>query len=101
LKKRIKNRDDLENVKLIPTILPDYIPPLASAVSCDSVPGDFDYTIATAYLLKWIHAVRMHQDNIMTLKFSDFNLGDYNSHSMLAPYKYFTRTKGKTSKIIP
>jgi hypothetical protein len=28
-----KHRDDLENVKLIPTILPDYIPPLASGES--------------------------------------------------------------------
>jgi hypothetical protein len=27
--KRTKHRDDLENVKLIPTIFPDYIPPLA------------------------------------------------------------------------
>jgi hypothetical protein len=27
--KRTKHRDDLENVKLIPSILPDYIPPLA------------------------------------------------------------------------
>jgi hypothetical protein len=31
--KRTKHRDDLENVKLIPSILPDYIPPLAGAVS--------------------------------------------------------------------
>jgi hypothetical protein len=27
--KRTKHRDDLANAKLIPTILPDYIPPLA------------------------------------------------------------------------
>jgi hypothetical protein len=30
--KRTKHQDDLENMKLIPTILPDYIPPLASVV---------------------------------------------------------------------
>jgi hypothetical protein len=27
--KRTKHRDDLANVKLLPSILPDYIPPLA------------------------------------------------------------------------
>jgi hypothetical protein len=48
--KRTKHRDDLANVKLILTILPDYIPPLAGAVSRDSVPRDFDYTLVTAYL---------------------------------------------------
>jgi hypothetical protein len=31
-KKRTKHRDDLENAKIIPTILPDYIPPLAGVV---------------------------------------------------------------------
>jgi hypothetical protein len=41
-KKRTKHIDDLENAKLILTILPDYIPPLANAVSHDSVPRDFD-----------------------------------------------------------
>jgi hypothetical protein len=56
--KRTKHRDDLENVKLIPSILPNYIPPLASVVSRDSVPRDFDYTIITAYLPKGIQAVR-------------------------------------------
>jgi hypothetical protein len=99
--KRTKHRDDLENVKLIPTILPDYIPPLAGAVSRDSVPRDFDYTMVTAYLPKGIRAVRTQQDKIATLKFNDFNLGDRKNHSMLAPYKYLTRMKGKNSKIIP
>jgi hypothetical protein len=49
-KKTTKHRDDLENVKLIPTILPDYILPLAGVVSHESVPRDFDYTMVTAYL---------------------------------------------------
>jgi hypothetical protein len=52
----MKHRDDLANVKLIPSILPDYIPPLAGAVSRDSVPRDFDYTVITAYLPKGIRS---------------------------------------------
>jgi hypothetical protein len=56
--KRTKYRYDIENVKLIPTILPNYIPPLAGAVIRDSVPRDFDYTMLIAYLPKGIHIVR-------------------------------------------
>jgi hypothetical protein len=37
----------------------------------------------------------------MALKFNDFNLGDHKNHSMLAPHRYLTRTKGKNSRIIP
>jgi hypothetical protein len=70
-------------------------------VSRDSVPRDFEYTMVTAYLPKGIHAVRAQQDKITTLKFNDFNLGDRKNHSMLTPYKYLTRMKGKNSKIIP
>jgi hypothetical protein len=55
--KRRKHRDDLENAKLIPSILPNYIPPLAGTVSRDSVLRDFDYTLITTYLPKGIHAV--------------------------------------------
>jgi hypothetical protein len=99
--KRTKHRDDLANVKLIPTILPDYIPPLADAVSRDSVPRDFEYSMVTAYLPKGIRAVRAQQDKITALKFSDFNLGDRKNYSMLTPYKYLTKMKGKNSKIIP
>jgi hypothetical protein len=101
VEKRTKHRDDLVNVKLIPTILPDYIPPLAGVVSRDSFLRDFDYTLVTAYLRKGIHAVRMQQDKIMTLKFKNFNLGDCKNHSMLAPHRYLTRMKGNNSKIIP
>jgi hypothetical protein len=99
--KRTKHKDDLANMKLIPTILPDYISPLVGAVSCDSVLRDFDYTMVNAYLPKGIHAVRMKQDKIVKLKFNNFNLGDHKNYSMLAPYKYLTKTKGKNSKIIP
>jgi hypothetical protein len=86
---------------MISTILPDYILPLANAVSHDSVSRDFEYTMVTAYLPKGIRAVQAQQDKITTLKFNDFNLGDHKNHSMLAPYKYLTRAKGKNSKIIP
>jgi hypothetical protein len=99
--KRTKHRDDLEKGKLIPTILPDYIPPLVGAVSRDNILRDFDYTMVIAYLTKGIHTVRTQQDKISTLKFNKFNLGDRNNYSMLAPYKYLTRRKGKNSKIIP
>ena len=88
-------------MKLIPTIFPDYIPPLVGAVICDSVPRYFKYTMVTVYLLKGIRIVRAQQDKITTLKFNDFNLGDRKNHSMLAPYKYLTKTKEKNSKIIP
>jgi hypothetical protein len=101
VEKRTKHRDDLENVKLIPTIFPEYIPPLAGVVSRDSVPRDFEYTMVTAYLPKGICAVRAQQDKIKTLKFNDFNLGDCKNHRMLTLYKYLTRKKGKNSKIIP
>jgi hypothetical protein len=40
--KRTKHRDDLANAKLIPSILPDYILPLAGMVSRDSMTRDFE-----------------------------------------------------------
>jgi hypothetical protein len=58
LEKRTKYRDDLENAKLIPTILSDYISPLAGVVIRDSVLRYFEYTMVTVYLLKGIHAVQ-------------------------------------------
>jgi hypothetical protein len=91
----------LENEKLIPSILLDYILPLVGTVSCDSVPRDFNYTLIIVYLPKGIHTVGLQLGQIMTLKISDFNLGDHKNHGMLAPHKYLTRTKGKKSKIIP
>jgi hypothetical protein len=97
----MKHRDDIANAKLIPRILSVYIHPLRGAVNRDSVPRDFDYALVTAYLPKGIHIVRIYQDKIKTLKFSDFNLGDHKAYSMLALHKYLTKTKGKNSKIIP
>jgi hypothetical protein len=85
----------------MPTIFPDYIPPLAGAVSHDSVPRYFEYTTVIVYLPKGIRAVRVQQDKITAFNFSDFNLGDHKNYSMIAPYKYLTRMKAKNSKIIP
>jgi hypothetical protein len=41
VEKRTKHKDNLANAKLIPTILPHYIPPLAGMVNHDSVPRYF------------------------------------------------------------
>jgi hypothetical protein len=99
--KRNKHLDDLMNTKLIPSILPSYIPPLAGVVSCDNVLRDFGYTVITAYLPKGIQVVRSQLQRIPTLKIGDYNLGYRKSYGMLAPHKYLTNTKGKKSKIIP
>jgi hypothetical protein len=96
-----KHRDDLVNAKLILTILPTYIPPLSGTVNRDSVPRDFEYTLVTTYLSKGIRAVRVDQDKIAALKFSDFNLGYHKVYNMLSPHKYLNKTKGKNLKIIP
>jgi hypothetical protein len=96
-----KHHDELENENLIPHIPPDYIPPLASVVSRDSVLRNFDYTVITAYLLNGIQVVRPQLERIPTLKISEYNLGDHNRYNMLAPQKYLTKTKGKKSNIIP
>jgi hypothetical protein len=99
--KRSKHHDDLANTKLIPSVLPNYILPLAGAISHDSVPRDFDYTLITAYLWKGICAVGPQLERILTLNISDINLGDRKNYGMLAPHKYLTKTTGKKSKIIP
>jgi hypothetical protein len=98
---RTKHRDDIVNAKLILSILPAYLTPLSDAINRDSVPKYFDYDLLMKYLPKEIHTVCTDQDKLAALKFSDFNLGDRKSYSMLAPHKYLTRTKGKNSKIIP
>jgi hypothetical protein len=91
----------MENAKLVPSILPAYIPPLSGVINRDSVPRDFEYTLVTAYLSKGVCAVRADHDKIAALNFNDFNLGDIKVYSTLALYKYLTRTKGKSSKIVP
>ena len=37
----------------------------------------------------------------MTMKMSEFNLGDHKNYGMLTPHKYLTKTKGTKSKMIP
>jgi hypothetical protein len=80
--KRSKHRDDLVNAKLIPSVLPDYIPPLAGVVSHDNVPRDFEYTLITAYLPKGIRAVGPQLGLIPDLKINDFNLGDRKNYAL-------------------
>jgi hypothetical protein len=95
------HRDDIANAKLIPRIIPTYLPPLSGAINCDSVPRDFEYTLITAYLLKGMRAVHADQDKLAALRFSDFNLGYRKVYNMLSPHKYLTKTKGKNYKIVP
>jgi hypothetical protein len=57
--------------------------------------------MVTLYLPKGISVVRAQHDKITVLKFSDFNLRDHKKYSMLSPYKYLNKTKGKNSEIIP
>jgi hypothetical protein len=99
--KRTKHIYDLANAKILLSILPEYILPLASVVSHDSGLRDFDYTVITAYLPKGIHAVKPQLERIPTLNISEYNLGDRKSYGMLAPHKYLTKKKGKKTKIIP
>jgi hypothetical protein len=96
-----KHRDDLANKKLIPSILPNYILPLASVVNHDSVSRDFDYIFIMMYLPKGIHTVKPQLERIPTLKISEYNLGDCKTYNMLTPHEYLTKMKGKRSKIIP
>jgi hypothetical protein len=98
---RMKQRDDLPNAKLIPSILPTYIPPLSGAVNRDSVPRDFEYALVTLYFPKGVRAIHVDQDKLAALNFSDFNLGDRKAYNILTPHKYLNRTKGNNSKIIP
>jgi hypothetical protein len=88
-------------MKLIPSVFPDYIPPLVGAVSRDNVLWDFEYTLITAYLPKGICAVAPQLEQILMLKISDLNLGDRKNYGIPAPHKYLTKTTGKKSKIIP
>jgi hypothetical protein len=53
--KRSKHRDDMDNAKQIPSILPNYIPPLVDAVNHDNIPRDYEYILITAYIPKGIH----------------------------------------------
>jgi hypothetical protein len=99
--RRTKHKNDMASTKLVPFILPTYIPPLSGAINRDNAPREFEYTLVTAYLLKRVRAVCVDHNKIAALNFSDFNLGDHKVYNMLSRYKYRTRTKGKNSKIVP
>jgi hypothetical protein len=99
--RKTKHKDDLENAKLILSILPAYLPPLSGAINWDSVPRDFEYVLVIVFLPKEVHVVRANQDKLEVLNFSYFNLDDRKVYNMLTPHKYLTRTKGNNSKITP
>jgi hypothetical protein len=88
-------------MKMIPSILPTYIPPLSGTVNQVSVPKDFEYELVTMYLSKGIRAMCVDQERIAALKFSDFNLGNGKAYNMLALHTYLTVTMGKNLKIVP
>jgi hypothetical protein len=98
--KRSIHHDDLANAKKIPSILPDYIPPLAGTVNCDNIPQDFEYTLITTYILKGIHVEGTQLGQIPTLKNNDFNLSDRKNYAMLVPHKYLMKTTGKKACIV-
>jgi hypothetical protein len=98
--KRSKHRDDLANAKQIPSVLPDYIPPLAGMVNRDSIPREFEYTLITAYIPKGIRIVGPQLGHIPALKNNDFNLGDRKNYVMLAPHRYLMKMTGKKPCIV-
>jgi hypothetical protein len=98
---RTKHRHDEANTRIVPTILPAYIPPLSGEINRDSVPRDFDYTLIMTYLPKGVRTYRADQDKVTALKCCDFNLGDRKAYNMLTPSKYLTKTKGHNPKIVP
>lgn len=99
-KKRSKHRDDMANAKQILSVLPEYIPPLAGAVTRDSIPREFEYTLITAYISKGIHVIGPQLGHILALKNNGFNLGDMKNYVMLAPHRYLMKTTGKKLRIV-
>jgi hypothetical protein len=88
--RRTKNKDDIANGNLVPSILPAYIPPLSGEINRDNVPRYFEYTLVTAYLSKGVRTYCADQDKVTTLKFCDFNPRDHKFYSMLSLYNYLT-----------
>jgi hypothetical protein len=95
-----KHCDDLANVKQIPSILPEYIPPLASAINYDKIPQYYEYSLFTAYIPKGIRIVGSQLGQIPLLKNIYFNLGDRKNYAMLAPHNYLTKSTGKKPCLI-
>jgi hypothetical protein len=57
IERRTKHRYDIVNAKIIPRILPTYLPSFNDAINRDSVPRYFEYTLITTYLPKGMCAV--------------------------------------------
>jgi hypothetical protein len=49
--------DDLANAKKIPSVLLEYIPPLAGTVNHDNIPHEFEYMLIIVYIPKGIRVV--------------------------------------------
>jgi hypothetical protein len=89
------------NAKLILSVFPNYILPLAGTVSRESVLRDFEYTLITGYLMKGIRAVGLQLGLLPDLKINNFNLGDKKNYALLAPHRYLTKTTRKKPKTVP
>jgi hypothetical protein len=92
--------NDLANVKKIPSILLEYIPPLAGTINCKKIPRDFEYVVFTAYIPKGICIVGSQLGQILLLKNNDFKLGDMKKYDMLAPHYYLTKSIQKKPCLI-
>jgi hypothetical protein len=97
---RSKHRNDLANAKQIPSIMPEYILPLAGGVNHDNIPHDFEYYVFTAYIPKGIHIVGSQLGQIPLLKHSDFNLGDRKNYATLAPHHYLMKTTRRKPHLV-
>jgi hypothetical protein len=71
---RSKHCSDLANAKNIPSILPDYIPPLDYDVNRDIIPHYFKYSMFIMYILKGIRIVGSQLGKIPMLKNINFNV---------------------------
>jgi hypothetical protein len=87
-------------VKLIPSVLPDYIPPLVGTVNHDSISHDFEYMLITTYISKGIHIIGPQLGHILALKNNEFNLEDRKNYVMLAPHRYLITTTRKELCIV-
>jgi hypothetical protein len=90
----------MANVKQIPSIFPDYIPPLAGAVNRTNIPRDFDYTLITVYILKEIYIVGSQLGHMLLMKNNEFNLGDRKNYAMLTSHRYLMKTTGKKPHLV-
>jgi hypothetical protein len=90
----------MANVKHIPSILPEYIPPLYGVVNKNNIPRDYEYTMFIVYILKGIRIVESQLGQIPQPKNNEFNLGDQKNYTMLAPHRYLTKKTGKNPCLV-